>query len=68
MFNSEKPNPFVVIVNKDGNPVKSFPLERSTNNVEKLIVQANQENPQFAPHKAFEIIDTTSFRPIYFES
>lgn len=68
MFNSEKPNPFVVIVNKDGDPVKSFSMEPSASRVESILAQANQENPQFAPHKAFEIIDTTSFRPIYFDT
>jgi hypothetical protein len=66
MFNSEKPNPFVVIVDKDGNPVKSLLPDISANYVQSVVDLANQENPQLAPHKAFEIIDTTSFRPIYF--
>lgn len=54
-----KPSPFVIIVDKDGDPVDILGCH-STDDVVSAIVRHNDKiSPQDAPHRAFELLDTS---------
>jgi len=54
-----KPSPFVVVVNKDGNPVDVLSCSSTESIIFDAIRNKDQSNPQDAPHRAFELLDTS---------